>query len=68
MNVFEQLKELWDELIINHFYCKHEKCPHQDCMYHMCSTKSNYFADEDIPGYMPRSTEDMKRCMNYRDI
>lgn len=66
MNAFEQLNQLWDELIINHFYCKHEECPYQDCMYHIHSTKPNYFVGEDIPGYMPRSTEDMKRCMNWR--
>lgn len=68
MNGFEYLNELWDELITNHFYCKHEECPYKDCMYHMYSTKSNYFLEDDIPFYMPRSNEEMKNCMSYMDI
>ena len=68
MNAFEQLKELWDELIIDHFYCKHEECLHRDCMYHMHSTKPNYFSDDDMPSYMPKNNKDLKSCKSYMDI
>jgi hypothetical protein len=37
-------------------------------MYHMYSTKPNYFFDNEIPFYMPRSNEEMKSCMSYMDI
>lgn len=68
MNWFEYLNELWDELITDNFYCKHEECPYKDCMYHMYSTKPNYFVGDNIPFYMPESAEDMKNCMSYMDI
>lgn len=68
MNGFEYLGELYDELITDHFYCEHEECPYKDCMYHMYSIKPNYFLDEDIPFYMPRTNEEMKSCMSYMDI
>ena len=64
----EEVNRLWDELIFSNYVCKHEECPYQDCMYHRHSTKMTYFADEDIPFYMPRSTEEMHSCMSYLDI
>lgn len=60
--------KLWNEIIINRFYCKHKECPHKDCMWHMYSIKPNYFSDDEFPYYMPRNNEEMKSCMSYMDI
>lgn len=60
--------ELWEGLITDHFFCKHEECPYKNCMYHKYSDKPTYFYDEDIPFYVPKSNEEMKDCMSFMDI